>query len=232
MELNTKPALVSPTPGSGNVIATLKRNVLWGALGLVALVFTTVCVMYYTSRQSAATPVTAAVTPAPTPSAADTTPAAPAGLDGKSAAAPGTLASATDAGAATPPPVAGATVPAPTDGKSTPVSTDGASAKTVSDTLPARSGKVAKHDMADAKSEGSSETKTLDVKNIPHGTKVYVVKPGDTLEKIAREIYGDGHKWRRLAELNKPYVGNSNRLKVGQKILVERVINPRDYADY
>ena len=58
------------------------------------------------------------------------------------------------------------------------------------------------------------------------------MKSGDTLEKIAKEVYGDGHKWSQIAKLNKDSVGDVNHLKVGQKLLVERKINPREYMDF
>ncbi|HSU66122.1 MAG TPA: LysM peptidoglycan-binding domain-containing protein [Tepidisphaeraceae bacterium] len=47
---------------------------------------------------------------------------------------------------------------------------------------------------------------------------VYVVKHGDTLYHIAREKYGDGKKWQRIAEAN-PGV-TPTTLKVGQKLVV------------
>lgn len=46
----------------------------------------------------------------------------------------------------------------------------------------------------------------------------YVVKKGDTLFHIARERYGDGKQWQRIAAAN-PGVSPSS-LKVGQKIVV------------
>ena len=46
----------------------------------------------------------------------------------------------------------------------------------------------------------------------------YTVKRGDTLYKIARERYGDGKQWQRIASAN-PGITPST-LKVGQKISV------------
>lgn len=46
----------------------------------------------------------------------------------------------------------------------------------------------------------------------------YTVQKGDTLYKIARERYGNGNQWQRIAAAN-PGVSPST-LKVGQKIVV------------
>jgi 5'-nucleotidase len=46
----------------------------------------------------------------------------------------------------------------------------------------------------------------------------YTVQKGDTLYKIARERYGDGKQWQRIAAANPGLSPTS--LKVGQKIVV------------
>jgi 5'-nucleotidase len=46
----------------------------------------------------------------------------------------------------------------------------------------------------------------------------YTVKKGDTLYKIAREHYGDGKQWQKIASAN-PGLSPSS-LKVGQKIAI------------
>ncbi|HTL53015.1 MAG TPA: LysM domain-containing protein [Planctomycetota bacterium] len=242
MEANTGTAMTPPTPGQGSVVASLKRNVLWGVLGLVALVFATVCVMYYTSRQSeAATPAEttpAAITPAEATSqeaaldALGSTPTAPvAGAPAPAPlapvagpAAPGTPAVTEVLPTGKAPAVAGST---PAADKSTVKVTDKAAAKTTEKPVAKTTEKsVAKP------AEKAAPAKTLDANSLPHGTKIYVVKSGDTMEKIARTVCGDAHKTARLIELNKDYVKDPTHLKIGQKILVEQTINPRDYADY
>jgi 5'-nucleotidase / UDP-sugar diphosphatase len=50
------------------------------------------------------------------------------------------------------------------------------------------------------------------------GGGTYVVKKGDTLYRIAREKYGDGKQWQKIASAN-PGVTPSS-LKVGQKLTV------------
>src|SRR5262249_52035977 len=46
----------------------------------------------------------------------------------------------------------------------------------------------------------------------------YTVQKGDTLYKIARERYGDGKQWQRIAAANPGL--SPTTLKVGQKIVV------------
>lgn len=46
----------------------------------------------------------------------------------------------------------------------------------------------------------------------------YVVKKGDTLYKIAREHYGNGKQWQRIASAN-PGVSPQS-LKVGQNLII------------
>jgi nucleoid-associated protein YgaU len=47
---------------------------------------------------------------------------------------------------------------------------------------------------------------------------VYVVKPGDSLSKIAKEQLGDATRWPEIAELNKATLPNPNLLRVGQEL--------------
>jgi 5'-nucleotidase len=49
-------------------------------------------------------------------------------------------------------------------------------------------------------------------------TAAYTVKKGDTLYKIAREHYGDGKAWNKIAAAN-PGLSPST-LKVGQRIVL------------
>jgi LysM domain len=52
-------------------------------------------------------------------------------------------------------------------------------------------------------------------------TRTYVVKKGDSLWKIAKNVYGDGSKWRQIYNANKRTIGaNPNKLKVGQKLVI------------
>jgi nucleoid-associated protein YgaU len=48
--------------------------------------------------------------------------------------------------------------------------------------------------------------------------KTYVVQAGDTLGKIAQQVYGDGSRWKEIWEANKDIVPNADRIEVGQEL--------------
>ena len=52
----------------------------------------------------------------------------------------------------------------------------------------------------------------------------YVVKGGDTLQRIAArpEIYRDANQWPRLYEANREVIGRDRKLKVGQVLLIPK----------
>jgi nucleoid-associated protein YgaU len=50
-------------------------------------------------------------------------------------------------------------------------------------------------------------------------TQTYVVKSGDSLSKIAKELLGDAKRWPELYELNKALIGdNPNMIHPGQEL--------------
>lgn len=51
-------------------------------------------------------------------------------------------------------------------------------------------------------------------------TKEYVTKKGDTLWKIAEEIYGNGRKWKNIYRFNKDKIKDPNRLKAGVTLTI------------
>jgi LysM repeat protein len=53
------------------------------------------------------------------------------------------------------------------------------------------------------------------------GTAEYVVKPGDTLMKIAFSIYGDIDRWKDLRDWNSGKVKHFSKLKTGTKLTYE-----------
>lgn len=59
---------------------------------------------------------------------------------------------------------------------------------------------------------------TIEAADPAAAPQTYVVQKGDTLTKIAREKYGDGNKWKRIAEAN-PGLSPST-IKVGQKLII------------
>ena len=48
----------------------------------------------------------------------------------------------------------------------------------------------------------------------------YVVQAGDTLGRIAQKLYGDGSRWKEIAEANKEQLPNPDLVEVGQKLLI------------
>jgi len=56
-----------------------------------------------------------------------------------------------------------------------------------------------------------------DVKQIPK-EQIYIVKQGDTLIKIAKQFYGDGTRWREVADRN--HVTNPRALQIGAELVI------------
>ncbi|MGD9690980.1 MAG: LysM peptidoglycan-binding domain-containing protein [Phycisphaerales bacterium] len=54
----------------------------------------------------------------------------------------------------------------------------------------------------------------------------YTVKPGDALEKIAREQLGDPKLWRTLADINHDLLKGSHDLRVGMKLRLPEARTP------
>ncbi|MEZ4699892.1 MAG: peptidoglycan-binding protein LysM [Rhodothermales bacterium] len=50
--------------------------------------------------------------------------------------------------------------------------------------------------------------------------KFYTVKKGDSLSKIAKEVYGDFKKWEKLFEANKEVIKNPDLIYPGQQIRI------------
>jgi LysM repeat protein len=65
---------------------------------------------------------------------------------------------------------------------------------------------------------GSSEQTTASIGRQP-GRK-YVVKNGDTLSSIASDVYQDKTKWRLIADANREALHGSDKVKVGQVLVI------------
>jgi len=59
----------------------------------------------------------------------------------------------------------------------------------------------------------------------PRETRAYVVKDGDTLERIARRELGDGRRWREIQALNAGI--DPRRLKIGARLLIAGEARPQ-----
>jgi nucleoid-associated protein YgaU len=51
-------------------------------------------------------------------------------------------------------------------------------------------------------------------------TKIYVVKAGDSLSKIAKREYGDAGAWKAIFEANKDQIKDPNLIHPGQKLKI------------
>ena len=54
----------------------------------------------------------------------------------------------------------------------------------------------------------------------PMQSRRYIAKPGDTLEKVARQFYGDASAWRRVHAANRDRVPDPEVLKSGTELIV------------
>ena len=83
-------------------------------------------------------------------------------------------------------------------------------------------------DFSNVKGGGSSTSNTdstPDFSNVQGGgsstaTKIYVVKSGDSLSKIAKVEYGDANAWNRIFEANKDILKDPNKIFPGQKLKI------------
>jgi LysM repeat protein len=51
-------------------------------------------------------------------------------------------------------------------------------------------------------------------------SRTYTVKPGDTLSKIAKEIYGNANDYMRIFDANKDKLSDPNKIQVGQVLSI------------
>jgi nucleoid-associated protein YgaU len=51
-------------------------------------------------------------------------------------------------------------------------------------------------------------------------TKIYEVKPGDSLSKIAKSEYGNANAWPKIFEANKDILKDPNKIYPGQKLKI------------
>jgi outer membrane protein OmpA-like peptidoglycan-associated protein len=65
-----------------------------------------------------------------------------------------------------------------------------------------------------------SETQENVESAVKVSTREYVVKKGDSLWKIAEKELGSGHRWQYLYEINKDRIKSSNKLRVGQTLII------------
>ena len=50
--------------------------------------------------------------------------------------------------------------------------------------------------------------------------RAYVVKKGDTLQKISSEVYGTTKEWKKIFDANKDTLKDPDKIRVGQKLVI------------
>ena len=54
----------------------------------------------------------------------------------------------------------------------------------------------------------------------PKEPRTYTVKSGDSLSKIAKEVYGNAGRWREIFEANTDQIENPSLIRPGQKLII------------
>jgi nucleoid-associated protein YgaU len=67
---------------------------------------------------------------------------------------------------------------------------------------------------------GSSSTAPSPAPASPSTARTYTVVKGDTLSKIAKSIYGDANKWRKIYEANTDVLKNPDLIHPGQVLKI------------
>lgn len=61
---------------------------------------------------------------------------------------------------------------------------------------------------------------SIDVATPAPESKMYTVKSGDTLSKIAKEVYGDANSYNKIFEANKPMLSDPDKIFPGQVLRI------------
>ncbi len=51
-------------------------------------------------------------------------------------------------------------------------------------------------------------------------TRTYRVQPGDTLSKIAKEVYGNANEYNRIFEANRDKLESADKIRPGQELVI------------
>ena len=54
----------------------------------------------------------------------------------------------------------------------------------------------------------------------PEAQRTYTVQKGDSLSKIAKQVYGDAKQWRKIAEANKDKIKNPDLIQPGWVLVI------------
>ncbi len=80
-------------------------------------------------------------------------------------------------------------------------------------------------DMQQAKQTPDSYTSSLtnEVSTRKDAMRILVVRPGDTLSKIAQRAYGSAMAYQKIYEANPNLINNPNKIYVGQKLRIPQI---------
>lgn len=74
-------------------------------------------------------------------------------------------------------------------------------------------------DFSDVRS-GSSSTAPAPAPPKEEAPRSYTVVAGDSLSKIAKKLYGDAKKWRRIYDANRDSIADPDLIHPGQKLKI------------
>jgi len=80
------------------------------------------------------------------------------------------------------------------------------------------SGNASGNDMPDFSDVNSGASSTA--KEAAPTYKMYTIKSGDTLSKIAKNEYGNANDWRKIVEANQDTIKNPDKIFPGQEIKI------------
>lgn len=83
-------------------------------------------------------------------------------------------------------------------------------------------GEIRKRRAAMAKMREEAEAKEADevAEEAPAEERTYVVKKGDNLSKIAKEVYGNAGRWKEIYKANKDRIKDPNLIRPGWKLRI------------
>jgi nucleoid-associated protein YgaU len=72
-------------------------------------------------------------------------------------------------------------------------------------------------DFSDVEGGSSSAAAAPEARNAP---RTYEVKRGDNLSKIAKHVYGDAGKWKKIFEANSDTLKDPDKIYPGQVLII------------
>ena len=80
--------------------------------------------------------------------------------------------------------------------------------------------KIARLEMKEKLAARREEVERKAMERAKARIRVHVVKPGDSLSKIAKEVYDDANRWPEIFEANKDKIKDPNLIHPGQELRI------------